>query len=115
MYKLIEDSEMSQPVSLQTLGKTRKIRNPAQVNQEETNYNASSLDIRYFYKSLFEKMGWMILARRNGVNAEVANYKKPLELLKQMLYKKGTQSLDKPMRDDLNIMISNVNVLNHAI
>lgn len=112
----MEDSEMSQPVSLQTLGKTRKIRNPAQVNRGEPNYNASSLDIRDFYKSLFEKMGWMILAKSNGMNAEVANYKKSLELLRQMLYTKGTQTLDKPMRDDLNIMISNVNVLlNHAI
>ena len=64
-----------------------------------------------WYKKLFEKLGWMILAKKHGMVDKTATYKHSLEKLKIAITKKWKNIHDKDKKDDLGIMLENVEIL----
>jgi len=67
--------------------------------------------LSHWYKRAFEKLGWMILAKNRGMTQKMESYKHSLDVLKHDIeYKiKMTQGTDK--KDDLKIMLDNLNIL----
>jgi len=68
-----------------------------------------------WYKSEFEKLGWMILAKSRGMTDKIAMYKTTLNHLLSSLEHKLGHLKDSDKKQDIHIMIHNVKILiNHV-
>ena len=67
--------------------------------------------LSYWYRSEFEKLGWMILADNRGFTDKIESYKMSLNrLLKSLIMKiKDVKDVDK--KHDLELMHHNVEIL----
>ena len=68
-----------------------------------------------WYVSMFEKLGWMILANRNGWNDKVTTYKNSVHRLEEAIIFKHNHTKDADRKMDLKIMLENVKVLKEHI
>ncbi len=64
-----------------------------------------------WYHSMFQNLGWMILAKDHGFNDKIAEYKKSIQRLKEGLEKKLKEVENNDKRQDLEIMLRNVGIL----
>lgn len=67
-----------------------------------------------WYNDMFEKLGWMILAKSNGIRDKVLSYKHSLNRLREHLECKIMATFDMDKRNDLEIMLNNVKILIHS-
>jgi hypothetical protein len=66
-----------------------------------------------WYKHIFEKVGWIILAKKNGNTARVANY---VQMLDHFLEDANLRQFKNPDSvDDMKIMKDNVTILKNFI
>ena len=63
------------------------------------------------HKAMFEKLGWMILAKEYGMKDKIATYKNTLRRLKEAILKKHKDMSDSDNAKDLEIMLQNVTIL----
>ena len=82
------------------MSKTRKCKNPV-----------TFVGLHLWYKSMYEKLGWMVLAKSKGMNDKVEEYKIGLVRLQSSIDCKLKMMFDKDKRDDLEIMRDHVRVL----
>jgi len=80
--------------------KTRKCKN-----------DATYVWLNLWFKSEFEKLGWMILAKNNGDHVKVDAYKNSVKLLYQRLECKIKDTKDHDRKQDLMIMLKDVKCL----
>jgi hypothetical protein len=64
-----------------------------------------------WYDKEFEQLGWMILAKDNGLNDKIVNYKSSLMRLKTSIEHKRMHIKEHDRKMDLDIMLHNVNLL----
>jgi len=64
-----------------------------------------------WYKSMFEQLGWMVLAKKHGVSEKIVAYKKSLDRLCDALCDRIDRVHDEDNRDDLILMQKNVEYL----
>jgi hypothetical protein len=62
-------------------------------------------------KHMFEELGWMILAKRRGMLDKVNTYKNSLARLKMTILKKHKHVRDLDKKDELMILLKNVEIL----
>jgi len=67
--------------------------------------------IHLWYKHKFEKLGWMILAKKHGHNDKIMEYKNSIKRLHCSIEKKMKQIRDTDKRNDLKIMLENLEFL----
>ena len=67
--------------------------------------------IHHWNKSMFEQLGWMVLANAHGMNYKILAYKKSLNKLKCALHKKINDVSNNDKRADLQIMLDNLEIL----
>ena len=91
------------------MAKTRKHR-PSTFHTK-TCCEATMHGLNEWYKNEFEKLGWMILAHSRGQMDKIAMYKTTLKHLKDSLEHKLTHLKDSDKKQDVHIMIHNVNIL----
>ena len=77
---------------------------------------APAIDYTYpglvkWYHAMFEKLGWMILAKEYGMDDKISSYKNSLQRLKDGLLKKGKDMENHDKSKDIEIMLRNVNLL----
>ena len=64
-----------------------------------------------WYHAMFEKLGWMILAKQHGMKEKIVAYKSSIENLKNGLERTISQVESHDKKRELQIMIQNVEVL----
>jgi len=64
-----------------------------------------------WYKHLFEKLGWMILAKSRGMEDKLTMYKTSLSRFKHAIEHKLSHTKDHDRKHDLNVMHHNIKIL----
>lgn len=64
-----------------------------------------------WYNEMFEKLGWMVLAKSNGMKDKFTSYKHSVIRLREHLKCKIMATFDMDKINDLKIMLSNVEIL----
>jgi len=67
--------------------------------------------IHGWYKAMFEKLGWMILAKSKGMGEKTAHYKHSIERLHTAIMQKKEHTHDIDKINDLDILLKDVEVL----
>ena len=71
--------------------------------------------LHQWYESMFEKLGWMLLAKRNGWTDKVMSYKNCIHRLEDAIEHRWKQVKDKDTKQDLYIMLDNVKCLKEHV
>lgn len=74
-------------------------------------YQSTYTDLHFWFKSEFEKLGWMVLAKEKGMHEKVRAYVHGVHRLHDHLECKIQETMDKDRLDDLTIMLQDVKVL----
>jgi hypothetical protein len=74
-------------------------------------FQATTKGLMEWYVHLYEKLGWMVLAKEQGLKFKLDFYKKSIRLLKEKLICKINSVKDYDKRNDLQIILNNVIVL----
>jgi len=64
-----------------------------------------------WYKYLFEKLGWMLLAKNHGNSIQIDAYKNSIKELINHLHHKKKSIVDKDNKKDLQILFDNAKIL----
>jgi hypothetical protein len=71
--------------------------------------------LNHWYDAMFEKLGWMLLARKNGMMDKVMSYKASVERLQKSIEYKLKHVKEADRKADLKIMWDNVCVLKEHV
>jgi hypothetical protein len=64
-----------------------------------------------WHKNLFEKMGWMVLAKEKGYDYKIADYKKSINRLMESLKHVMGEYTDLDSKHDLKVLMTHVECL----
>jgi hypothetical protein len=67
--------------------------------------------LQHWYVEMFEKLGWMILAKSKGMTDKTTTYRNSLYRLKMALEQKMNSVNNTDSKNDIIIMLENVNIL----
>jgi hypothetical protein len=71
--------------------------------------------IHQWYESMFEKLGWMLLANRNGWIDKILTYKNSIQRLQNAIEHRWKEVKDIDSKTDLHIMLENVKCLKEHV
>jgi hypothetical protein len=78
--------------------------------------DATKHGLQEWYKSKFEKLGWMVLAKNKHMNEKISTYKHSIDHLEKAIQHKLDYHLcHDDDKDDLMIMLHNVKVLKEHV
>ena len=81
----------------------RRGRHTKKIKQLSCKFQATTQALMKWYVSLYEKLGWMVLAQQKGLKFKLDYYKKSIRLLKEELICK------------IHIILDNMNILEKHI
>jgi hypothetical protein len=77
--------------------------------------DSTTIGLHNWYKDMFEKLGWMVLAHSRGMTDKIQTYLNSLERLHMALQQKIAKMRDPDNKEDLVIMLKNVEeLLSHS-
>jgi hypothetical protein len=91
------------------VSKTRK------VYRKPKHCKATMYGIHVWYKSMFEQLGWMVLADKKGYTDKIISYKSSILRLHDALEYKMKHVSEKDRKDDLRIMQENLMILHDHV
>jgi hypothetical protein len=77
----------------------------------EKKCEATMAGITQWYVSVFEKLGWMVLAKNKGYNDKIETYKNSLRRMKECIENKLVSVVEEDRKADLRIMHHNLLLL----
>ena len=93
----------------------RKINNKKRRNsmtkKKACKFPAATMGLMKWYIHLYEKLGWMVLANHQGLVLAMEFYKRSISVLKDRIICIIDSVRDYDKRDDLQIILNNVIVL----
>jgi hypothetical protein len=84
---------------------------PKTRKSKKCEYPATMEWLKVWHQSMFEQLGWMVLANSKGMKYKVESYKKSLLQLQDKLQCKINSVHDPDKKTDLEIMHQNVQLL----
>lgn len=82
-------------------------RHTMHINKDEH----TCMALQNWHKAMFEKLGWMLLAREHGYHEKIHAYKAALHYLCNALEYKIKHVQCKDKKDDMRILLKNTHVL----
>jgi hypothetical protein len=91
----------------------RRIKQPRykRNGKKSCKFQAATAGLMKWYVHLYEKLGWMILAKHQGLVLAIEYYKRAIAVLKERIICKINDVRDYDRRNDLQIILNNVVVL----
>ena len=86
---------------------TRKV----QKGQKLLPFNGTQAGIDKWHDVMFEKLGWMVLAKGKGLDYKIVAYKKSLDRLITMINKVSSEYESHNRKHDLNVTLLNIKYL----
>lgn len=83
-------------------------------HHSDEEHDATFYCLHKWEKKMYEKLGWMVLAKNEGNNLKVDAYMDTICRLKAMLMKKMGEVHEKDHKDDLQILFDDTCILWHA-
>uniref|UniRef100_A0A6C0HLH2 Four helix bundle protein n=1 Tax=viral metagenome TaxID=1070528 RepID=A0A6C0HLH2_9ZZZZ len=77
----------------------------------QNHYDTTFHGLYEWHKNMFEKLGWMILAKSHGYHDKTNCYLKTCNRLKEALIEKLTVYTEADKKLDLEVLVKNVNIL----
>jgi len=74
-------------------------------------HKSTYIGLHQWFKSEYEKLGWMVLAKSKGMHEKVRAYVHSVQRLHDHLECKIQETMDKDRLDDLTIMLQDVKIL----
>jgi len=93
------------------MAKTRSVRRSSKSHTRHCEHHATFHGLHHWYTEMFEKLGWMIIAKHKKYDTKIAAYKNAITLLKTELEEKIEQVENHDKQTDLKIMHYNVCLL----
>jgi hypothetical protein len=90
-------------------------RHTKKSKQVSCKFQATTQALIKWYVSLYEKLGWMVLAKEKGLKFKLEYYKKSIHLLKDELVCKINSVQDYDKINDLRIILDNVIILERHV
>jgi len=93
--------------------KTRRMRNlHGKTKKVKMDVRAATMQgLNRWYVHMFEELGWMILAKNKGYTDKTQTYKNSIQRLKNSLENKLHSVHEHDRKEDIKIMLNNLNVL----
>jgi hypothetical protein len=88
-----------------------KKRQKSKSVKESCKFPAATAGLMKWYFHLYEKLGWMILAKHQGMVLAMEFYKRAITVLKERIICKIDSVRDYDKRNDLRVILNNVIVL----
>lgn len=70
-------------------------------------YTVTYHGLHKWYEAMFEKLGWMLLAKRDGYNTKLKSYKEGVMNLKEALEEKLASTRDQDRKEDIRLLHKN--------
>ena len=67
--------------------------------------------LQHWYKSTFEKLGWMVLAKEKGYDFKIVTYKRSIQHLLKSIDHVSSEYKDADRKHDLNVLKMNTECL----
>ena len=61
--------------------------------------------LHHWHKAMFEKLGWMVLAKAKGMNYKISAYKKSMEELIKSIKHVSGEYQESDRKHDLNVLL----------
>jgi len=78
-------------------------------------YSSTMPGLVMWHKAMFEKMGWMILAKAKGMNDKVRAYKTGVDDLVKSIQQTSKEYEDHNRKHDLNVMLMQAKLLQKSV
>jgi regulation of enolase protein 1 (concanavalin A-like superfamily) len=82
---------------------------------ESLEYHATMYGMNMWYKYLFEKLGWMILAEHDNYSHKIIEYKRGIEHFLKAVSEKISYVNEKDRKVDLQILKRNTEILQNKV
>jgi len=73
--------------------------------------DATMKGLHHWYTEMFEKLGWMVLAKSKGMTDKIQTYLHSIDRLHIAIEQKAKKIHDIDHKNDLHIMLENVRIL----
>jgi hypothetical protein len=101
--------------TLKSIGKGGRIKKVNSMTRsyrkKSCKHQATYIGLHQWFKSEYEKLGWMVLAKSKGMHEKVRVYVHSVQRLHDHLECKIKDTMDKDRLDDLTIMFNDVKIL----
>ena len=82
------------------MAKTRKSHNHSHIPPLASTFHG----LHHWHKSMFEKLGWMVLAKAKGYGYKIVDYKKSLKHLKDSIEHVMREYTESDRKHDLKVL-----------
>ena len=82
-----------------------------EMNTDDCKYPTTFHGLHQWHHAMFEKLGWMVLAKQRGMDDKIASYKNGVSRLIEAIDCKMKKVTESDRKDDLSILLNNAKIL----